>query len=228
MTFSRIHALRPLAAVALLAIAGQANATITVYTSLAAFQAAVGTTGTDTFAGLSISGETASPLNRSAGSYTYTATGSGNTSTSGDNNFWGGGTTANPFLSTNIAGVKITFSNFSNGVVAIGGNFFASNVSGLYTAGGVKLVATDASGSVTQTISPTGATAGSFLGFVSDGPITSLALNSVIVSSALWPSADNLVLANAAAPVPEPQTYALLLGGLGLVGFIAGRRRRPA
>jgi len=26
--------------------------------------------------------------------------------------------------------------------------------------------------------------------------------------------------------VPEPETYALLLGGLGLVGFVAGRRRR--
>ncbi len=29
------------------------------------------------------------------------------------------------------------------------------------------------------------------------------------------------------APVPEPSTYALLLGGLGVVGFLAARRRRP-
>jgi len=29
-----------------------------------------------------------------------------------------------------------------------------------------------------------------------------------------------------AAPIPEPETYALMLGGLGLVGFMAARRRR--
>jgi hypothetical protein len=29
-----------------------------------------------------------------------------------------------------------------------------------------------------------------------------------------------------AAPIPEPETYALMLGGLGLVGWIAARRRR--
>lgn len=29
-----------------------------------------------------------------------------------------------------------------------------------------------------------------------------------------------------AAPIPEPGTYALLLGGLGLVGFVSARRRR--
>ncbi|MBZ8140332.1 hypothetical protein CLD22_10525 [Rubrivivax gelatinosus] len=29
----------------------------------------------------------------------------------------------------------------------------------------------------------------------------------------------------AAAPVPEPETYALMLAGLGIVGFIASRRR---
>lgn len=30
----------------------------------------------------------------------------------------------------------------------------------------------------------------------------------------------------ATAPVPEPETYALMLGGLGVVGFVAARRRR--
>lgn len=32
----------------------------------------------------------------------------------------------------------------------------------------------------------------------------------------------------AVAPVPEPSTYALMLGGLGLVGFLARRRERKA
>lgn len=36
---------------------------------------------------------------------------------------------------------------------------------------------------------------------------------------------DDLVL-NAAAPVPEPSTYALMIGGLGLVGLMASRRKK--
>jgi len=30
------------------------------------------------------------------------------------------------------------------------------------------------------------------------------------------------------AAVPEPETYAMLLGGLGLMGFIARRRKQAA
>ena len=31
----------------------------------------------------------------------------------------------------------------------------------------------------------------------------------------------------AVAPVPEPETYALMLGGLGVLGMLANRRRKP-
>ncbi|WP_229440509.1 PEPxxWA-CTERM sorting domain-containing protein [Massilia sp. BSC265] len=34
------------------------------------------------------------------------------------------------------------------------------------------------------------------------------------------------LLSQTIAPVPEPQTYAMLLGGLGLVGFMARRKRK--
>jgi hypothetical protein len=37
---------------------------------------------------------------------------------------------------------------------------------------------------------------------------------------------DDLVLGFNASPAPEPQTYALLLAGLGMVGFIGWRNRR--
>jgi hypothetical protein len=33
-------------------------------------------------------------------------------------------------------------------------------------------------------------------------------------------------IASSAAPVPEPETYALLGAGLGIIGFVASRRRR--
>ena len=36
------------------------------------------------------------------------------------------------------------------------------------------------------------------------------------------------LLSQTIAPVPEPQTYALMLGGLGVMGFISRRKRKPA
>jgi hypothetical protein len=57
--------------------------------------------------------------------------------------------------------------------------------------------------------------------------MTSLVLSAVQPAAGpLWPTADNLTLATGlvAAPVPEPETYALLLSGLGVLGFVARRR----
>jgi hypothetical protein len=39
-------------------------------------------------------------------------------------------------------------------------------------------------------------------------------------------SAYSIAATSTAAPVPEPETYALLGAGLGIVGFVASRRRR--
>ena len=39
---------------------------------------------------------------------------------------------------------------------------------------------------------------------------------------------DDMVVGLNVAPVPEPQTYMLLLAGLGAVGFISRRRRSMA
>jgi len=208
--------LKPLALAALLATAGVSQAAITVVTSLAAFNAATAAPGTDTYAGFSIINSTPSPVTRSAGPYSYTA------AATPPDRFFGGGTTGNPFLSTTLAESTITFNAFTAGVRGVGGNFFASNISGQFAPGDVFLTATDASGTVTQTI--TGATMTSFLGFVSDGPITQVTLAAVqpTIGGFLWPSADNLVLA---AAVPEPGTYALLLAGIGVCGVMARRRR---
>lgn len=195
-----------------LAFAGSANAALTVYTSLASFNAATSNQGTDTFAGFNITGTTAGPLNRSAGIHTYTTT------TTPSGLFFGAGTIANPWLSTNTATDAILFNNFSAGVQGVGGNFFGSNIAGAFAAGDVTVTAVDSSGSSVQSI--IGATTSSFLGFVTDGSLVSLTVSAVQPAGGnLWPTVDNFVLANA---VPAPGAIALL----GLAGLVGGRRRR--
>lgn len=173
---------------------GAASAGITVYNSQATFAAAVSSPGVDTFAGLSISAATPSPMTRSAGAYTYVAR--------APNTFFGAGTVGDPWLSTNTATDAITFDTFAPGISAIGGRFFGSNISGQFASGDITLVATDSGGAIsTQTI--TGATTSSFLGFVSDVQLVSLTVTTVQpVSGFLWPTVDDLTLA-VSAPLPD-------------------------
>ena len=209
-----------MAVAALVAVSGVSHAALTVYTSAASFAAATTAPGVDTYTGFSITGSTPSPITRSAGAYSYTAAAS-------TSSFFGAGSVANPWLSTNNATDSITFSGFSAGVNAIGGNFFGSDISGLFAAGNITLTAIDGVGS-TQTFTILGATTSSFLGFVSStSSMTSLVVSAVQGVDPLWPTVDNLTLARAAAvpAIPEPETYALMLAGLGLLGFIARRRR---
>jgi hypothetical protein len=204
----------------LLAAAGSSHATVIVYTTAASFQAAIGASATDTFAGFDLSQSTASPMTRVVGSFSYTA------STGTVDGFFGGGTAADPFLSTNAAADTITLTNFSAAVFGVGGNFFDSNMAGAYTSGSITVTATDASGTVTRTIAPTSMTAGSFLGFVSNGPLTAVTVIAVQQGTTTfrWPSIDNLMLA--AAPVPEAGTMALTACGLASIALLAHRRRR--
>ncbi|CAN5819738.1 hypothetical protein BH11PLA1_BH11PLA1_23130 [soil metagenome] len=204
-------AIRSAALLALAAFVPASYGTITIYTSQAAFNAATTAQGVDTFTGFSISGTTPSPISRNAGAYSYQAA----CSTS---SFFGAGTVANPWLSTNVAADTVTFSAFSASISAIGGNFFGSNSAGSFAAGDVALTVTDGDGTVSQSI--IGATVTSFLGFVSTNTITSMTLASVAVpGSVLWPTADNLVLAQA---IPAPSCGLALLG---VAGMVARRRR---
>jgi hypothetical protein len=203
---STLSLLKPFCAAALLCAAAGAQADITVYTSQADFMAAVSAPGVDTYDDLTVSlyGDT---LDRVAGAYTYQAF-----STPG---LWGaGGTGGDYWLSNDKRTNPIVFSNFSGGVNAFGGNFFASDLLGQYTSGNVVLTAND--GTV-LTYSLAGAAATDFLGFVATAPLASVTL--ATDSGVYWPTANNVVLA-----VPEPATYGMLLAGLGFVGVMARRR----
>src|SRR4051794_6649745 len=196
--------IKRLACAALMIIAGGSQAALTVFTSQASFLGAVTSPGVDAFNGFSTTQATPSPMNRAAGPYTYVAAAS--------DGFFGAGSVANPSLSTNTASDQITFSGFGGGVSAIGGNFFGTDVNGAFLSGGtITLRATDSFGAIsTQNVVNAGVT--SFLGFVSTGTLTSLVVSAVQpVNSFTWPTIDNLTLAQAAGPIPEPETYAIML-----------------
>jgi hypothetical protein len=195
------------AAAALACAAAAAQADITVYTSYADFLAAVQAPGVDSFDDLRVDpyGES---LHRSAGGYgynVYAATGL----------FGAGGSGGDFWLSNNAPAAPIVFSNFSSGVNAFGGNFFASDVLGQYATGNVVLTAIDGS-AVSYALSGPATT--DFLGFVSTSPLAGIVLTPA--SDGVWATANNVVLA-----VPEPATYGMLLAGLGCVGMLSRRRR---
>lgn len=211
MKYTR-HLALGLVAASTLVFTSASQAAITVHTTLAAFNAATTAQSTDTFTGFSITGSTPSPITRSVGPYGYTASVS-------TTSFFGGGTTGNPFLSTNTATDTITIGTFTGGANAVGGNFFGSDVNGAFAAGGITVTATDSSGTISQLISP--ATLTSFLGFTSTTGVTQITVTSVQPASGfLWPSVDNFVLARTV--VPEPTTLTALAAGAGMLL----RRRR--
>lgn len=214
--------LRPVALAALFLVTNASHAAITVYTSLVSFSAAISAAGTDTFTGLSTVASTPTPVVRTtdvgaAYSYTVDAGPAGS--------LYGAGTTAGPFLSTNAYNDTLTLSSFASGIVGVGANFFGTNIDGAYTLGGITVTATDASGTVTQTI--TAAVQNSFLGFVSSTGMTNMTIVGVQTGGAfLWPTVDNLAMGKSVtAPIPEPSTYALMLAGLATLGFAARRRK---
>ena len=213
--------MRKLALAVAIAVAGTsatAYAGPTLYNSQAAYLAAVGATGVDTFDNLSNAGPTATPITRTAGAFGYSA--------ATPNDFYGAGSGGDYWLSTNVATDTITFNNFTGGVVGFGGLFFGSDINGLFKAGGVTVSATDATGTTTFTIN--NATTSSFIGFVSSGPMLSATVFAVQPTSGyLWPTVNNLTLAGAATSgVPEPATWAMLFLGFGGMGYTLRRGRK--
>jgi hypothetical protein len=132
-----------------------------------------------------------------------------------------GGTGSDVWLTTDPSNAVLTFDSFSSGVYAVGGFIFSSNSDGgAFRRGSITVTATDADGTITRT--KRFARTDNFFGFVSDSSLTSVTVSASSRGGSVFPTVNNLTLA---AAVPEPETYALLLSGLAIVGFIARRRR---
>lgn len=198
-----------------LALSSNASASIAIYTNQADFLAAISSPGVDTFDDMPAS-LVNSPINRTAGAYGYTA--------SAANHFYPAGPASDRWLSTNTATDSLVFHDFTGGVFGFGGFFFGSSFGGDFGSGGVIVSATDASGTVGYSVSD--AQLDSFVGFVSTTGLSSASVAAVQPAVGhLWPTANDVILGGAAA-VPEPTSWAMMIGGLGLAGAFIRRRRQ--
>lgn len=214
----------------LLAAACTAHAALTQFNSLAAFNAAIANAATDTFNDLLLPCPTGNTLSliRAPGSYGYKAqlVGQGTS-------FCGPGG-SDQWLSTDLAGDSISFTTFTGGVHAIGGFFFNSDFN-FNAQSGRSVTVTAVDGDDTEAAVLANTNSSSFLGFISDGLITSLTVtanNTSTVGSLTWPTVNNLILGQRPAiddnpnPAPEPTTMALV--GLAALALASTRRRRQA
>lgn len=212
-----------IASAVLLLAATSAHAELTTYTSQAAYLAAVGTTSVDSFDGLG-----PESLNGFDGPVTFTAGAISYDASVGpiSNMFYGASDNdVDYWLSTNNRTDTVTFSNFSTDIAGAGGFFFGSDVFGFSNpAASITISATDSlGGTLSYTI--TAPTVNSFVGFVSSANLTSLSFT-VGDQAGVWPTVNDLHLSVAA--VPEPETYGMMLAGLGLLGFAARRKQRKS
>ena len=212
-----------------LAVAATAShATINVYTSQAAFMAAVVYSSTDTFDDLDPSQFIVGALPRTAGAFGYSATAL--LAGAADNLFVVPDSVgpSGVWLSTDALASTVMLSSFTGGVQGIGANLFPVNFAGDVVPGTVNVTATFAGGFVTRTlVSPT---TSSFIGFLSDGGLLlSMAISPIQGSGVTaWPAMDNVVLGSLTSPpaVDESGTTPLMVSGLVTLFAVARVRRR--
>ena len=211
-----------LASTVLLFAATAANAGITTYTSQASYLAAVGTTGVDDFDDLEVEGYQG-PLTRTAGAYDYTVSAAPNSP-----QIWGASDDNSDIWLT--GGNRLDLVTFapSTPLAGVGGFFFGSDLFGFSTqADYLTLSATDSTG-VTVTYTLNTPDFDSFVGFVSTGSLVSFSVTAGD-QPGVWATVNDLHLSAAAVTaVPEPESYGMMLAGLGMLGYLARRKRLQA
>jgi hypothetical protein len=209
---SRVFARKLLAACTVTMAASAAHAGITVFTDRAAYLKEVTGSVTDNFNDLAMS-ETAGPLSRMAGPYRYQVSVG-----SSDAGFYPSGSGTDTWLSPTLSSDVVTFDTFSPGVYGFGGNFFGTDSFGSFMPGRTVLLSA-ASGTDNETFTLSNASQDSFVAFLSDRPLTSISFQNMESDGPVyWAAVNDVVLA-----VPEPATWSMVLGGLG-VAALARRR----
>jgi hypothetical protein len=214
-----------LAATCCLLLAPATVAAQTTTTNRAAFLAGVGVSGNDTFDDLEV-GPVVGPLARTAGTFGYSVASTSaapfdnlfaldNPTVSGDR-----------WLSLEDAIGSLTFSGFASNVIAIGGQFFATNLDGATSGTTIRVQATDVMGtSIDELLTPTSAT--TFFGVRFDHALASLTLTAEgsVDPDFFFATVNDLVLAEARA-VPEPHAAWLIAAGIVLVLARSRHRQR--
>lgn len=202
----------------LVVIRSSGLAATAIYTDRAAFLGAVAGVGGEGFDGLPASGSLLGETRSFsvAGISVVASTGSELGS-----ELYTAGSGADIWLSTVVPEQAIDFDFSGEALYAVGGYFFTSDNSGEWTAGSVEVMTNDLTA---HTVTYSATT--SFVGFISDEPITRLSVEAVQPGSGpVWPTVNNLVFGPVSA-VPEPES-AMIQGMVGWAGvMLAWRRKR--
>lgn len=126
------------------------------------------------------------------------------------------------------AGQPLAITPTTGNISALGGNFFITNRVDVFQAEPETLTVTDSLGAtLTLTFQPS-RFENSFLGFRSNGFITSVVLSAPPMgtdnATYRYNTLDNIIVGQLASAVPEPASAALTVAGLTIAGLLVRRR----